>query len=300
MTLDSLLDEYVAYLANVRGVALRTRGNHRRQVSRWVEFLARRGVFDPRHMRPTDADAFVERRRRRMARSTVAGVVAALRAFLRYLAFRGLVPPSLAQSVYGPRIYAMESLPRCLSPDELKRFFAAIDTTRPIGRRDYALFLLMLSTGLRVAETLALTLDDIDWKRRTLHVRNGKSGRSRVAPFPVEAGEALIRYLKSDRPAGLSTRAVFLGLRWAAARPLRAGASLWLRFRCYARGAGLVERAFPHALRHSFAQTLLESGADYATLQDLLGHATTRWISIYAKVSLRALREVADNYAEDL
>lgn len=300
MRFEALLQEYLSFLVSVRGVAPKTGRRHATHVRRWLEFLSRREVFDPSAIRPVHIDAFLQSRGRNLARSTMAGITTALRGWLRYLAFRGLVAPSLAAGVYGPRLYALESLPRCLTHDELRRFFAAIDTSKPSGRRDYALFMLMLSSGVRLGETLALRLDDINWEQRTLHVRSSKTRRSRVVPFAAEAGTALIRYLQRDRRACDSVREVFLGFCCKAGRPLQCVSTMMEKFRRYARKAGLQQRATSHALRHTFAQNVLDGGADHTTLQNLLGHTSPTWISIYAKVSIEALREVADNYAEQM
>lgn len=300
MIFESLFRQYQSYLEKVRGLSPGSRSQHERLVRRLLDFLARREVFDLRCLRPSDLDAFVQRRARGKARSTIAAIAAGLRGFLRYLAFRGMVAPTLSAAVDRPRIYALESLPRCLARDEIARLFRAIDLRTSVGRRDAAVYALMLSTGLRARETLTLTLEDVDWKQRLIRVQESKTGRSRVVPFSVEAGAALLRYLRQDRPRSAPSRRFFLTLRPRAGRPLRSYQNFYLRLRCYAERAGIRSRVFLHALRHSFAQNLMEEGAGYATLQNMLGHASTRWLSIYTKVSVEALREVADNYAEGM
>ncbi len=300
MTFDRLFHQYQAYLEKVRGLQPGSRRQHERPVREFLRFLARREVFDLRRLQPSDIDAFIGRRVRGKARSTIAGIAGGLRGLLRYLAFRGMVAPTLAAAVERPRIYALESLPRCLARDEIERLLAAIDVRTPIGRRDAAVYTLMLSTGLRATEAIALTLDDVDWERRLIRVRESKTGRSRVVPFAVEAGAALVRYLREDRPRTAPTRVLFLTVRPQAGRPFKNRHNLYMRLRAYARQAGIRSPVFLYAFRHSFAQNLLEGGAGYATLQQMLGHASTRWLAIYTKVSVEAMREVANNYAEEM
>lgn len=297
---DAVLRQYGSYLEKVRGLGPGTREAHEQVVGRLLDFLARREVFDLRQVRPTDLDAFVQRRARGKARSTMAGMTAAVRAFLRYLAFRGMVAPTLADAVQRPRIYSLESLPDLLSPDEVTRLLGAMDLSTPIGRRDAALYTLMLSTGLRGREAVALSLDDVDWKRRLIQVRESKTGRSRVVPFSVEAGGFLLRYLREDRARAGATRHLFLAFSGLPGGPLQDGGGFYQRLRRYARQAGIRSRVSLHTLRHTFAQNLLEGGASYATLMNMLGHTSTQCLGLYTKVSVEALREAADNYAEEI
>lgn len=300
MIFESLLDEYLSFLRQARGVCASSVLRNGRIVRRLLASLEKRERFDIRALRPQELDAFLRSQGRKLARRSMADVASVLRSFLRYLGLRGILPGSMVDAVVGPKMYAQESLPRCLSPEEVGSLLAAIDTRTPIGRRDYALFCLMLSTGLRPGEAVRVRLDDIDWKERLVHIRQTKTGRPRTVPFSPEAGAALLRYLQLDRCRDASPPELFLGVRRARGRPLDHPDVIYLRFRRYARLAGLRADATPYSLRHTFAQNLLEGGADFTTLQNLLGHVSTGSVLIYAKVSLSALREVAQNDAEEM
>lgn len=300
MIFESLLDEYLSFLRQARGLSARSVLRSGRFVSRLLTSLEKRERFDIRGLRPQDLDAFLQSQGLKLSRRSMADVASALRSFLRYLSLRGLLPSSMVGAVVGPKIYAQESLPRCLSPEEVASLLTAIDTRRRIGRRDYALFCLMLSTGMRPGEAVRLRLDDIDWKERLVHIRETKTGRPRTVPFSPQAGATLLRYLQLDRRHETFPPELFLGLRRARGRPLDHPDVIYLRFRRYARLAGLRADATPYSLRHTFAQNLLEGGADFTTLQNLLGHTSTGSVLIYAKVSLTALREVAENDANEM
>lgn len=300
MIFDSLFRQYRSYLENVRGLRPESRRKYDRHVRRLLEFLARREVFDLRRLRPADLDTFVRCYARGKVRSTIATIAAAMRGFLRYLAFRGMVAPTLAAAVERPRIYRMESLPRCLSDEEIRGILGVINLSTPLGRRDAAVYGLMLCTGLRAGEMLGLTLDDVDWKRRLVRVRESKTGSPRVVPFSIEAGAFLVRYLREDHPRPGSARHLLVTLPPWAGRPLRSYQGFCQRLRGYAQRAGIRSPLSLHALRHTFAQNLLQGGAGYATLANLLGHASPDSLFIYVKVSIEALREVAVNYAEEM
>lgn len=300
MDSDRLLGDYDSFLDRVRGATAASRRNALHYARRFLQFLKARDVARWSEVRPSHLDAFLMQGRRKYARETMRNLVCTLRRFLRYLALRGFVSESLLRSVYGPRLYSLASLPRYLSEEELSQLFRAMDLSKTTGRRDYALYALLVSSGLRVGEALRLTLDDIDWRARTIRVRATKTYRERTIPFTPEAGAALIRYLKLDRPPDTPAREVFLWSKSGKRRPLRSGIKVWQSLQLHARRAKLRRRISPHGLRHTFAQNLFDRGAPCSTLQQLLGHDSSQSLLIYTKVALETLREVADNYAEDI
>lgn len=300
MNCDTLLADYDSFLDRVRGATVASRRLALGYARRFLQFLTAHDVPSWRELRPAHLDAFLKQGRRKYMRQTMHGMVCALRRFLRYLALRGFVSEDLLRSVCAPRLYSLASLPRYLTAEELSQLFRAVDLTKSRGRRDYALYALMVSSGLRVSEALRVTLDDIDWRARTIRVRATKTYRERTVPFTPEAGAALIKYLKLDRPPGIPAREVFLWSKAGNCRPYRSGFKVWADLQGYARRAGLARRVGPHALRHTFAQNLFDRGAPCSTLQQLLGHDSAQSLLIYTKVAVETLREVADNYAEDM
>jgi integrase/recombinase XerD len=160
-----------------------------------------------------------------------------------------------------------------------------------VGKRDYAILLLLVTYGLRANEVAALTLDDINWKHDRLDIRGRKAGHSTAYPLAPIAGEALLDYLKHGRPE-TTERALFLGA-YAPYKRL-SSVAVSLRTKWYLRKAAItVSRPGSHTLRHTCVQRLVDSGLSLQTIGDFVGHRTPDATQIYAKVNIEALREVA-------
>jgi YD repeat-containing protein len=185
-----------------------------------------------------------------------------------------------------------------LTRAELDAVLAAIQRHTPVGKRDYAMFLLLATYGLRGIEVVRLRLDDILWREQLLQVRGRKAGNSTTYPLSVPVGEALLAYLQAARPAS-PHREVFLTM-YAPFTPLLR-ASLRNRVLDYLRLAG-VQVAHPgtHSFRYSCAQRLFEQGVPLKSIGDLLGHRDPNSTERYTKIALDQLREVADADGEEL
>ena len=132
----------------------------------------------------------------------------ALRSFLRYARYRGDVTLDLAAAVPVVANWSMPSIPRAISADQTRQLLASIDRRTAVGRRDYAILLLLARLGLRSGEVAFLELDDIDWRAGQLSVR-GKGGQRNELPLPADVGKAIAAYLQHGRPHSASRR-VFL------------------------------------------------------------------------------------------
>ncbi|MEE3502786.1 tyrosine-type recombinase/integrase [Acidiphilium acidophilum] len=167
-----------------------------------------------------------------------------------------------------------------------------------VGRRDFAMLLLMVTYGLRAREIAALTLDDIDWKRDRLHVRERKADHTTAYPLAPAIGEAIVDYLKNGRP-DVSSRVLFW--RHLAPRTALTHSAVASSATKYLHKAGItVRRPGSHTLRHSCVQRLVDSGFPLKTIGDYVGHRSASSTMIYAKVQVDALREVALGDGEDL
>jgi site-specific recombinase XerD len=173
-----------------------------------------------------------------------------------------------------------------------------VDRRTLVGRRDYAMLLLMIMYGLRAREVAALTLDDLDWKRDRLHVRERKAEHSTAYPLAPSVGEAIVDYLKNGRP-DVQSRLLFW--RHLAPRlPLTQEAVSAMASK-YLHKAGIpVSRPGSHTLRHACVQRLVDNGFPLKTIGDYVGHRSPSSTMIYAKVQVDALREVALSDGEDL
>jgi integrase/recombinase XerD len=189
-------------------------------------------------------------------------------------------------------------LPRSITWNEVEQMLLKVDRRSAVGKRDYAILLLLVTYGLRSREIGALTLDDIDWKRDRLDIRGRKAGHSTVYPLAPTVGEAILDYLKQGRPQTTS-RAVFIGA-YAPYTPL-SRVAVSMRAKWHLRKAEIsVSRPGSHTLRHTCVQHLVDSGFSLKTIGDFMGHRTPDATKIYAKVNVEALRQVALGNGEEV
>ena len=226
------------------------------------------------------------------SRITVRGHAHALRAFFRYAEDRGWCRPGLAGMIATPRIYTHATLPAGPTWEDVQHLLEATDGDRPADLRARAILLLLSVYGLRAGDVSQLSLDDIDWKAETIRVRRSKTGNTNLFPLSRRVAAAIARYLREARPHSAS-RALFLTLN-APVGPVRRTAISSSVFRLMRRTGTDCKRHGSHALRHAFAQRLLDKGFSMTEIGDCLGHRSPVATAIYAKVNLAGLREVAD------
>jgi integrase/recombinase XerD len=218
---------------------------------------------------------------------------------------RGEAPIGLDSQIDRPRVYREEQLLRALSWEIVQAFVRAIDRTTPGGLRDYAIFLLISTYGLRASEIVGLTLDDVEWRARRVRIRQRKTGGVLWLPLTDEVATALLDYLRHGRPQlavrqyrrGFQTdppqcREVFLRCRTPAG-VLRSTA-ITEAFQAWSRRSGLeIPFQGVHCLRHSYALHRLRSGLSLKTIGDLLGHRSSESTCVYLRLATDDLRDVA-------
>jgi site-specific recombinase XerD len=226
------------------------------------------------------------------SRVTVPDRSSALRAFFRYAEEQGWCHRGLAASIRAPRVFSQAPIPAGPSWEEVRQLLAQAEGDRPDEIRGRAVLLLLAVYGLRGGEVLGLRLDDFDWAHGLIAVTSPKSRRSRVYPLVNSAAVAILRYLKEVRPRA-TCREVFLG-QIQPPRPLNRARPYKIVARRPRPLCPSLPRHGPHALRHACATHLLEQGLTLKEIGDHLGHQHPDTTRIYAKVDLKALRQVAD------
>lgn len=289
---EKLVETYRADLAQVRGPAATTITHHASTATEFLKFL--RYETRPRilhRLGSQQIDAFLLKTSPRFCREGLQHVVAYVRSFLRFLVRQGVVAAGLETAIDTPRTYRGERLPRSLSWETVQSFLAGIDRSTSMGRRDYAMFLLITTYGLRTSEVAALRLDDVDWRAGRLRVPRRKTTTPIVLPLTKEVGAAVVEYLRRDRPR-LSDREVFLRVR-APAGKLKPTA-VTEAFQGWTRRSGLsIPFQGPHCLRHSLAVHLLRQGTSLKAIGDLLGHRSSEATCVYLRLHVDDLREAA-------
>lgn len=240
----------------------------------------------------SDVVHFVQREAERLHHSKRAKLITtALRSFLQYARYRGLIRIDLRSSVPAVANWSMASLPGALTSDDVQRLLAHCNRHTAGGRRDWAILLLLARLGLRGGEVVGLTLDDLDWERGELCIRASRGNFDRL-PIPQDVGAALADYLRRLRPA-CSCRQVFVRMR-APYRGFASSVAICSIVRRALKRAGLnPAHKGAHLLRHSVATHMLRQGASLAEIGELLRHRNQQTTMIYAKVDLDLLRPLA-------
>jgi integrase/recombinase XerD len=292
----AVVRRYLDHLAVERGVATNTLNAYRRDLERYLAYLAGCGVESVAAIDALTVSGFLAHLREGdaehppLSASSVARAVAAVRGAHRFALEEGLVAADVSREVHAappPR-----RLPKAISVEEVERLLdAAGYPGTALALRDRALLELLYGTGARISEAVGLAVDDLDLTDKTV-LLTGKGGKQRRVPVGSYATDALSAYLVRSRPelarGGAGSPRLLLNARGG---PL-SRQSAWVVLRTAAERAGLAGGISPHTLRHSFATHLLEGGADVRVVQELLGHASIMTTQIYTLVTVDTLREV--------
>ncbi len=289
---ERLVQDYRSQLSRARGLADSTVAQHCGTAAEFLTFVGfERRPSSLRRISQKLLETFVRRLGARVARGNLQHKVGQLRSFLRFLASRDEVARGLDTCIDTPRLYRGEQLPCALPWETVQAFLASIDRTTPKGRRDYAMFLLIASYGLRISEVAGLQLDDIDWRGGRLRAPRPKASAPLVLPLTDEVGAALLDYLRNARPH-LPSRRVFLRVR-APAGPIKHTAVINAFEAWASRSPAPVATRRPHALRHSLAVHLLRQGTSLKAIGDVLGHRSIESTCVYLRLHVADLRDAA-------
>ena len=298
--IEQLLTQFLEHLRYERNVSEHTLRNYASDLNQFYDHVAPAEAQTGKRNEPnvqqidhlTIREWLATLHSAQKKKTSVARKLAALRTFFQFLVREGVVEFNPAKLVATPRLE--KKLPKHLSIEDAIRFIETPDTETVLGRRDRAILELLYATGVRVSELTKLDLYDIDFRNKLIRV-SGKRRKERIVPFGDVAQEALQNYLDGRDKFLLS-----------APVSLREPEALFLNYqgtRITTRSVGrMVEKYIkicagmhnisPHALRHSFATHLLDSGADLRDIQELLGHARLSTTQIYTHVSMEKLIEV--------
>ena len=284
--------EFDAWMKDVRGLSPSTRRHRRAEALRLIEWLHEQGKTIG-SVAVADLDAYITWRGASMRRTSIALIVTSLRSVLRYLHASGHLPLDLAGAIKGPKVYALEGIPSTIRPEDIQRVLEALKQDRsPRGRRDYAIWILLATYGLRAGEIIGLRLSDIDWRNERLQIRHTKTGASSTLPLLRGPADALFDYLRHGRPT-TTTRAVFVRSQAPYRALCSASVSGIVRQWLSSVGVRQTGKRGAHVLRHSRAVSLLRGGVPLKIIGDILGHRAERSTAPYLKLATEDLRSVA-------
>lgn len=290
--MEMLVGAFREYLARERQAAPLTQLGYLPDVRLFL--TERLGLADPDPVRltPKDVIDFVRRHAGDHGPQRAKLMLTSLRMFFRFLRFRGYITTDLISCLPDVPNWKQTGLPKVLRPEEVERILKSCDQSHPPGRRNYAILVLLARLGLRAGEVVRLTLDDLHWDTGEITV-GGKGKRWDRLPLPADAGRALARYLKQERPRSASRR-VFLRSKAPLLPLTRSGAITSVVRRAIGRAGVRVERTTgAYLFRHTLATRMLARGASLSEIGEILRHRSPDTTAIYAKVDLGRLRTLA-------
>jgi integrase/recombinase XerC len=300
--MEQFIEQFLEHLRYERNVSSHTLRNYSSDLEQFLDFLAPADPATGKRTLPevsaidhlTIREWLASLHTAQKKKASIARKLAALRTFFQFLVREGMLELNPAKLVATPKLE--KKLPKHLSIEEAVRFIESPDPETDLGKRDRAMLELMYATGVRVAELTTLNLPDVDFRNQLVRV-TGKRRKQRIVPFGDPAGVAIRNYLdvrdKFLLNAPISKRdeaALFLNYQGTRITTRSVGRMV----EKYIRICAGMHNISPHALRHSFATHLLDSGADLRDIQELLGHARLSTTQVYTHVSMEKLIEVYD------
>lgn len=279
------------YLLHERGLSQATLLNYIPVIEQFLSERFKARNPDVGQLRASDVTGFVLRRSRQMNPVCAKLMVTALRSFFRYLRHRGALSLDLAGCVPAVPNWSLSGLPRFISTADVERVLECSDRKTSVGRRNYAILLLLARLGVRAGEVVHLNLDDIDWNAGRIVV-HGKGGKSAPLPLAPDVGASLADYIRHHRPHS-ATRRVFIRHRAPLVGFGNSSTISSLVRRALKRAGVESAHTGAHVLRHSLATSLLRQGGSLDEIGELLRHQSPNTTAIYAKVDVAALQTLA-------
>jgi integrase/recombinase XerC len=292
MTLAEARESFFCFMTDQKNLSDKTVINYLSDLDHFYAFLRERQVDDLRGVDTRLLRQYLSRLYAAgLARSTVSRRLSCLRSFFKHLCLQQELTVNPLTMVHTPK--GVRRLPQFLSQTELEQLLDAPANPTPLELRDQALLELCNSSGLRIGETVAARIGDLDLVLGSILVR-GKGRKERVVPVGSYAAAALKRYLQQGRPQltgnGDPAPGEPLFVNWRGKGLTTRGA--YGIITGYLRQTAPDRQLTPHSLRHTFATQLLEGGADLRSVQELMGHARMSSTQIYTHVSGERIKRV--------
>lgn len=285
------LDNYIKYLKQNGSASTNTADGYYRDISRFIDFLNKEGITDPEMVKKDDIYRYIELLRsgditaKKISNATFSRNMSSLKSFYRYLNMIEGVKNNPLTSFKNAKI--KRKLPDTLTYSQIEKLLDSFDVNTEKGFRDHLMTELLYATGIRVSELVGLKTDDFYFDEKIIRVI-GKGNKERIVPFYQGIADQCLIYLTCYRNRYPSTAAFFVSLKG------KALTSRYVQSMLKDAGikAGLMVNVHPHALRHSFATSLLDNGADLRVVQELLGHDNLSTTQLYTHLTPDRLKDV--------
>ncbi|MEO5623881.1 MAG: tyrosine recombinase XerC [Dokdonella sp.] len=286
VALGSAIDQFLRYLRSERRYAPGTIDHYAHALAILADFADARALVRWRDLKADQVQSLLAEQHRRThhSPSTLRGLASAWRSFFRFLAREGQIASNPAIGLRSPKV--QRKLPQVLDADEMSAL-VEVPGDDAEAVHDRALFELLYSSGLRVAELCGVRWRDLDAGDGLLRV-TGKGSKTRIVPVGAKALAALAAVREQDEPGEADPL-----VRGRRGQPLTPN-GLRARLKKRANEQGIWKRVYPHLLRHSCASHLLESSGDLRAVQELLGHADIGTTQIYTHLDFQHLAKVYD------
>lgn len=288
-----IIEEFKLFLTNEKNYSNNTIISYLKDIKDFADFIEREEL----------ADSLLDVTRQRLgrhfisyldtkgyAKKSIARKISSLRTFYNYLVENKQIEVNIFKSIETPKL--PKKLPKIISDNEIEILFKAIDRYKPLGFRNYVLLEMLFSCGLRSSEVVNMTIKDIRIERSQILI-HGKGGKDRYVPLHEKMIADLKHYLTYTRPVllakGSNAEEIKVFINYKGSSLTSRGLQVILKQ--IIKNAGETYKIYPHMLRHAFATTLLNHGADLRVVQELLGHKHLRSTQIYTHVSSEILKE---------
>lgn len=288
-----ILESFTNYLLIEKNYSEHTVSNYIRDIKHFESFI----------MREELAGSLLDVRRERLARhylsyldeqkyarKTIVRHISSLRTFYDFLMKQKDIEVNIFKNLETPKV--PKKLPKLIQDDEIAYLFKSIDRFKPLGFRNHLILDLLFSCGLRASELIEMTIKDIQLEREHILI-HGKGHKDRYVPLHQKLIDDMKHYLTFIRPLLLAKGQdsfidrVFINYKGS---PLTVR-GLQIILKKIIIDSGETYKIHPHMLRHAFATTLLNHGADLRVVQELLGHSHLKSTQIYTHVSSEILKE---------
>jgi len=284
------LDHFIQMLRSEKYYSPHTCSNYRRDLDLFQGYLAARNIDSWEAVNYNLVSGYAAQRHRQGRKSrTIQRELSSIRSFYQFLIRGGWVAQNPALEVRAPK--TDKPLPKTCDAETIDRLLQLSDDSDGLQVRDVAIFELVYSAGLRLAELVNIDLDDIDLSQQHLIV-TGKGNKTRHLPIGSKAVAAVRRWLKMRRDYCRDTNQTALFLSKQGKRISRR--NVQDRLKALIRRQALDQHLSPHVLRHSFATHMLESSSDLRAVQELLGHVNIATTQVYTHLDFQHLARVYD------
>ncbi len=289
--MDEYLDQFIQMLRSEKYYSPHTCTNYRRDLNQFQNYLANQGIESWKQVGYSEVSGFAAQRHRQGRKSrTIQRELSSIRSFYQFLIRNALVAKNPALEVSAPK--SDRPLPKTCDAETIDRLLSVHDDSDGLQVRDVAIFELIYSSGLRLAELINIDLDDIDLPQQQLVV-TGKGNKTRHLPVGSKAVSAVKRWLKlrQDFTRDSQQSALFLSKQGKRISPR----NVQSRLNRLIQRQALDQHLSPHTLRHSFATHMLESSSDLRAVQELLGHINIATTQVYTHLDFQHLARVYDS-----